>query len=80
MKIMRKLLKIQKSAKVINNNQCYELLEGNRVIGIYINKEKAEDARENRMIQNRANKAVKTIPSDLAATHFSFITMSIYEI
>jgi exoribonuclease II len=80
MKVMRKSLKIRKSSKFINNNQCYELLEGDKVIGIYINEEKAEDAKENRMIENRANRAVKVIPSDLASTHFSFVTMSIYEI
>lgn len=77
---MRKSLKIQKSSKVINNTQCYELLEGDRVIGIYISKEKAEDAKENRMIENRANRVVKAIPSDLASAHFSFVTMSMYEI
>jgi|LakMenEpi03Aug12_release.lakeMendotaPanAssembly.Ray.scaffolds.fasta_scaffold00415_59 hypothetical protein len=80
MKVMRKSLKIQKSSKVINNTQCYELLEGDRVIGIYISKEKAEDAKENRMIENRANRVVKVIPSDLASAHFSFVTTQMYEI
>ena len=70
---MRKTLKIQKSSKVVNGNQCYELLEGGKTIGVYISKEKAEDAKEKRMIENRANRATKVVGSDLAAAHFSFL-------
>jgi hypothetical protein len=77
---MRKTLKIQKSSKVVNGNQCYELLEGGKTIGVYISKEKAEDAKEKRVIENRSNRAVNVINSDLAAAHFAFVRMSIDEI
>ena len=80
MRVMRKTLKIQKSSKVVNGNQCYELLEGGKTIGVYISKEKAEDAKEKRMIENRSNRAVQVINPDLKAQHFAFIRISIDEI
>lgn len=52
MSVMRKSLKIQKSNKVVNGMNCYELLEAGKVVGTFISEEKAKIALGKRRFYN----------------------------
>lgn len=49
---MRKSLKIQKSNKVINGMNCFELLEAGKVVGTFVSEEKARIALGKRRFYN----------------------------
>lgn len=54
---MRKSLKIQKSNKVINGMNCFELLEGGKVVGTFVSEEKAKVALGKRRFYNHGEKS-----------------------
>lgn len=57
MNVMRKSLKIQKSNKVINGMNCFELLEGGKVVGTFVSEEKAKIALGKRRFYNHGEKS-----------------------